>query len=171
MFIICIRPCDLSISLRVGISVVPIPWLLLVNASRNILGEVSLSTYVEVLWSVCPEVVLLECGVYALHSGPPPVHTPTGTGIPEASRLHYLTVIKQSSLLPPSPFLPWLTFLNVPQKEAMRPPMCRVLLPFKTSVSNIWMSPHPIACHHPCTKHQLGHSQMDKGWCVSFKTY
>lgn len=101
----------------------------------------------------------------------PPVHTPTGTGIPEASRLHYLTVIKQSSLLPPSPFLPWLTFLNVPQKEAMRPPMCRVLLPFKTSVSNIWMSPHPIACHHPCTKYQLGHSQMDKGWCVSFKTY
>ena len=45
------------------------------------------------------------------------------------------------------------------------------LLPFKTSGSNCWLSPHPITCYHPCTRHQLSHSQRDEGWCTGLKTY
>lgn len=45
------------------------------------------------------------------------------------------------------------------------------LLPFKASVSNYWICPHPVTGYHPCTKHRLGHSQLNKGRCMRPMTY
>lgn len=105
----------------------------------------------------------------------PPVHTPARTRAPGPPCPHLDVPIwcleSGAHCSPPLLFFPGCPAWMATEGSDVASYMLSTPSPFKTSGSNGWVTPHLITGCCMCTKHQLGHSQLGKGWCGSLNTY